>query len=192
MRYLALAAIVPAVVLLGGTASAEVPTLTSASSAIQPYTPDADGVTYNQELAPAGAGLSVVGIAAPQGTTVVLTTRGLLPERQYGAHVHVKPCGAAPADSGPHFQDKKDPVQPSVDPAYANPRNEVWLDFTTDRLGNAFAVARVPWRFGDREASSVVIHETHTHTEPGHAGTAGARLACLNADFGRVSNARSR
>ncbi|CAM3830556.1 superoxide dismutase family protein [Kibdelosporangium persicum] len=186
MRYLALAAIVPAAVLLGGTASAaEIPSLrvTSASSEIQPYHPGAEGVTYNQELAPAGAVLSVVGVEAPQGTTVLLTTRGLLPEREYGAHVHVKPCGAAPADSGPHFQDKKDPVQPSVDPAYANPRNEVWLDFTTDRQGNAFAVARVPWRFDGREASSVVIHETHTHTEPGHAGTAGARLACLSVDF---------
>jgi Cu-Zn family superoxide dismutase len=189
MRYLALAAVLPVLispVLTGGAASAaEIPALrvTTESAKIQPYEPNAGGVTYNQELAPAGAVLSVLGVSAPQGTTVLLTTQGLLPKRQYGAHVHVKPCGQAPADSGPHFQDQKDPVQPSVDPKYANPRNEVWLDFTTDRAGNGVAVARVPWGFGDREASSIVIHETHTHTEPGHAGTAGARLACLNADF---------
>ncbi|ONI70867.1 superoxide dismutase [Actinosynnema sp. ALI-1.44] len=186
MRYLALATIVPAVLLAGTTASAaEIPALhvTTASSKIEPYKPGTSGVTYNEKLAPAGATLSVLAVSAPQGSTVLLTTRGLLPGREYGAHVHVKPCGPAPADSGPHFQDKKDPVQPSVDPAYANPRNEIWLDFTTDQAGVGFAVARVPWGFGDREASSLVVHETHTHTEPGHAGTAGARLACLNADF---------
>jgi superoxide dismutase, Cu-Zn family len=186
MRYLALAAIVPAMVLTGGTGSAaEIPAMrvTTAASKIQAYKPNAGGVTYNPKLAPAGATLSVLSVSTPQGSTVLLTTQGLLPKRQYGAHVHVKPCGPAPADSGPHFQDKKDPVQPSVDPAYANPRNEIWLDFTTDRGGNGFAVARVKWGFGNREASSIVIHETHTHTDPGHAGTAGARLACLNAKF---------
>ncbi|RSM77626.1 superoxide dismutase [Kibdelosporangium aridum] len=186
MRYLALAAIVPAVVLIGGTGSAtEIPSMrvTTASSKIQAYKPNAGGVTYNPKLAPAGATLSVLSVSTPQGTTVLLTTQGLLPKRQYGAHVHVKPCGPAPADSGPHFQDKKDPVQPSVNPAYANPRNEIWLDFTTDRFGNGFAVSRVKWGFGEREASSIVIHETRTHTGAGHAGTAGARLACLTADF---------
>ncbi|ALG12543.1 superoxide dismutase family protein [Kibdelosporangium phytohabitans] len=186
MRYLALAAIVPAVLLAGGTVSAaEIPSLhvTTASAKIQPYEPGARGVTYNEKLAPSGATLSVLAVSSSNGSTVLLTTRGLLPKREYGAHVHVKPCGPAPADSGPHFQDEKDPVQPSVDPAYANSRNEIWLDFTTDQTGNGLAVARVPWGFGDREASSIVVHETHTHTDPGHAGTAGARLACLDADF---------
>nr|WP_042187857.1 superoxide dismutase [Kibdelosporangium sp. MJ126-NF4]CEL17296.1 hypothetical protein [Kibdelosporangium sp. MJ126-NF4]CTQ91475.1 hypothetical protein [Kibdelosporangium sp. MJ126-NF4] len=186
MRYLALAAIVPSVLLAGSTGSAaEIPSLrvTTASSTIQPYTPDAKGVTYNETLAPSGATLSVLGVSTPHGTTVLFTTQGLVPQRQYGAHVHVKPCGAAPADSGPHFQDQQDPVQPSVDPAYANPRNEIWLDFTTDRGGNGIAVAKVPWGFAGRQASSVVVHESHTHTDPGHAGTAGARLACLNAAF---------
>lgn len=186
MRYLALAAVVPSLLLVGSAATAAgIPSLhvTTASATIQPYRPGAEGVTYNEKLAPSGATLSVLGASSPAGATVLLTTKGLVPQRQYGAHVHVKPCGAAPADSGPHFQDRKDPVQPSVDPAYANPRNEVWLDFTTDRAGNGIALARVPWGFGAREASSVVVHETHTHTDPGHAGTAGARLACLNADF---------
>lgn len=187
MRYRLVAAIVLAPVLIGGSASAsaDVPSLrlTTASAKIQPYKPGTGGVTYDQKLAPSGAQLSVFGFSGPRSTTVLLNTRGLLPKRDYGAHVHVRPCGAAPADAGPHFQDKKDPVQPSVDPAYANPRNEIWLDFTTDRLGNGFAVTTVPWGFGDRAAGSVVVHATHTHTDPGHAGTAGARLACLNAEF---------
>lgn len=188
MRYRALAVAAAALVLIGPVlpvSAGEVPSLrvTTASSKIQPYKPGAGGVTYNPKLAPAGAHVSVLSVSAPKSTTVLLSTQGLLPQRQYGAHVHVKPCGPAPADSGPHFQDKKDPVQPSVDPAYANPRNEIWLDFTTDRAGNGIAVAKVPWGFGGRAAASVVIHETHTHTGPGHAGTAGARLACLTAGF---------
>jgi Cu-Zn family superoxide dismutase len=157
--------------------------VTTAAAKIQPYKPGAGGVTYDQKLAPSGAQLSVLGFSGARSTTVLLNTRGLLADRAYGAHVHVRACGASPNDSGPHFQDKKDPVQPSVDPAYANPRNEIWLDFTTDGMGNGFAVANVPWGFGDRHAASVVVHATHTHTDPGHAGTAGARLACLNVDF---------
>lgn len=86
-------------------------------------------------------------------------------------------------DAGPHFQHTPDPVKPSVDPAYANPRNELWLDFTTDRVGTARTTSTVDWKFGPRRAHSVVIHEMHTHSDPGHAGTAGARLACLDVGF---------
>lgn len=185
VRSLTVIATVVATMAVGSVAAAAPPGVhvTTASATVEPYVPGAKAVTYNQTLAPAGARLTVFGLSAERGSTVVLSTRGLVPKRQYGAHVHVKACGAAPADSGPHFQDVKDPVQPSVDPAYANPRNEVWLDFTTDATGNGFALAHVPWAFGDRPAESVVVHETHTHTDPGHAGTAGARLACINADF---------
>jgi superoxide dismutase, Cu-Zn family len=107
----------------------------------------------------------------------------LLPNRAYGAHVHVKKCGAAPADAGPHYQNVVDPKQPSVDPAYANPRNEIWLDVHTDRHGFAFTSSTVDWRFTDRHAQSVVVHNEHTHTKPGEAGTAGPRLACVNVSF---------
>ncbi|MBP2324405.1 Cu-Zn family superoxide dismutase [Kibdelosporangium banguiense] len=185
MRYLSLAALALAGVLHGEAASADTPTLrlTTASSRIQSYKPGATGVTYDQKLAPAGAQLSVFAFSSSRSTTVVLNTRGLLPKREYGAHVHVSPCGQAPTDAGPHFQNKKDPIQPSVNPAYANPRNEIWLDFTTDRQGAGAAMATVPWGFNNRDASSIVIHATHTHTVPGQAGAAGARLACLTADF---------
>lgn len=76
-----------------------------------------------------------------------------------------------------------DPVQPSVDPAYANPRNEVWLDFHTDAAGTAVNHATGDWQFRGRNANSFALHEEHTRTAPGEAGAAGARPACLNAQF---------
>jgi superoxide dismutase, Cu-Zn family len=184
LRSLTVAAVITT---LGASSAAAVPwdgalRVTTAAAPAEAFQPDAGAVTYSP-LVPSGAQLAVLAVSTSKSTSVLLSVQGLLPHRAYGAHVHVKPCGPAPADSGPHFQNVPDPVQPSVDPKYANPRNEIWLDFTTDPTGNAVTVSHVPWGFGDRMAGSVVIHETHTHTDPGHAGTAGARLACLNAEF---------
>jgi superoxide dismutase, Cu-Zn family len=148
------------------------------------YAPGTHAVTYRPDLVPAGARAHVFSLsAAHAGTTTMLVVAGLRPGRAYGAHAHAQPCGATGDAAGPHFQHAPDPVKPSVDPAYANPRNEIWLDFTTDRLGTGFARSAVDWTFDTRRARSVVIHETHTHTDPGHAGTAGPRLACLDVDF---------
>ena len=143
-------------------------------------------VTYNPELAPTGAHLSAT--FSPDdsgGTRVALDVEGLRPSRGYAAHAHVKPCGPTPADAGPHFQDKADPAagpdKPSTDPAYANPENEVWLDFHTDQDGAGHAETDVPFRFVEnRSPRSIVIHEGGaTMTDMGHAGTAGGRAACL-------------
>ncbi|WP_326690617.1 superoxide dismutase family protein [Streptomyces sp. NBC_01795] len=136
-------------------------------------------VTYNLRKVPAGADIRAVRRATRHATSVGIVVRGLPAHRTYGAHVHTKPCGARPDDSGPHYQHVKDPVQPSTDPRYANPRNEVWLDFTTNAKGIGTATSRHRWNFRAGEARSIVLHETATHTEPGHAGQAGARLACL-------------
>ncbi|WP_407566459.1 superoxide dismutase family protein [Streptomyces sp. 184] len=142
-----------------------------------------DGLTYDPALVPVGAGVNVLEVARDGRTSIRLGLTGLLPGRTYGAHVHTKPCGATPDLAGPHYQDEPDPVQPSVDPAYANPENEVWLDFTTDGRGNAYTSARQDWRFRAGEARSVVVHEHATMTHPGEAGMAGARLACLSVPF---------
>ena len=72
---------------------------------------------------------------------------------------------------------------PSTDPKYANPENEVWLDFQTDAKGDATVASTVPFKFRAGEANAVVIHANHTATEPGKAGTAGDRLACITASF---------
>jgi superoxide dismutase, Cu-Zn family len=173
MRRTAAVLIAVLIAALPGTAAAEPPRLVAVSGELGTYRPD---------LVPEGARATVLGLPMA-GTTVVLSVRGLVPHRHYGAHVHTKPCGPAPADSGPHYQDQVDPVHPSTDPAYANPDNEIWLDFGTDAHGAAVTSSTVDWAFGERRGASVVIHETHTHTAPGEAGTAGARLACLTVRF---------
>ncbi|WP_433508036.1 superoxide dismutase family protein [Pseudonocardia halophobica] len=144
-----------------------------------------DAITYNPQLVPAGATAKVTSSTEGTSSTVTLAVTGLVPNRTYGSHAHQKPCGPAAADSGPHFQHVADPVSPSVDPAYANPQNEVWLDFTTDAQGAASVTAtQAQWAFTDQAApQSVVIHAMKTATEPGKAGTAGDRVGCVTVDF---------
>ncbi|NUT46722.1 MAG: superoxide dismutase [Saccharothrix sp.] len=129
---------------------------------------------------PVGARADVAVAPVDGGTVVLLRTTGLLPNRDYGAHAHVNPCGPDPVDAGPHYQHVQGGA---TDPAFANPRNEIWLDFTTDAFGRGSAVARVEWLFDERRAGSIVLHEEHTHTEPGQAGTAGARVGCITVPF---------
>ncbi len=140
-------------------------------------------LTYDVARVPLGAKLSTGTSVVGGRTTVELKVSGLLPDTKYGSHVHTKPCGAKPADSGPHYQHEKDPVSPSVDPKFANAQNEIWLDLTTDAQGSGSATATVDWEFRKGEANAVVIHAAHTSTEHGKAGTAGDRLACLTAQF---------
>ena len=187
------ATLVGAVLLAGGLAacSSEAP---PSSPAVEPVAetdvaaPAASGdqpkgITYDVARVPVGAKLSASSSVENGQTTVELRVSGLLPDTKYGSHVHTKPCGAKPADSGPHYQNAKDPVSPSVDPQFANPQNEIWLDFTTDAQGAATGRATVRWEFRKGEANSVVVHAAHTSTEHGKAGTAGDRLACLTAAF---------
>lgn len=157
-----------------------------AQGEFETYREDADAITYDTVLVPVGAQIGVLSSRTSEGgTRVVLAVRGLVPEREYGAHVHVGECGASGDDAGPHFQYVQDPKPgPSVDPEYANPENEIWLDFTTNEEGEGLSASKVAWRFpDDRRPRSVVIHEHHTLTGPGEAGMAGARLACLNVPF---------
>src|SRR4029450_2813644 len=142
--------------------------------------PNMVAVTYDQTAVPLGAKVFKLSLHDSHGTVVLLGVSGLAPSHEYGAHVHTKPCGANPADSGPHYQNTPDPHQPSTDPAYANNRNEIWLDFTTDPQGNGFVTSKVDWTVTDpQHPRSVVLHEHHTHT----GGAAGARLACITATF---------
>lgn len=188
MRLLPAALLAAALTTLAVPAQASAATppvhVATAHGTFAAYAPGARAVTYRPDLVPAGSRGRVFSVsAAHAGTVTALVVTGLLPGHAYGAHAHAQPCGATGDAAGPHFQHVPDPVKPSVDPAYANPRNEIWLDFTTDHAGTGSALSTVDWTFGDRRARSVVIHETHTHTDPGHAGTAGARLACLDVGF---------
>ncbi|KRV46548.1 superoxide dismutase [Wenjunlia vitaminophila] len=137
-------------------------------------------VTHDVHGVPPGSHVWLAERAGERDTWLTLRVHGLRPDHTYGIHVHTEPCGRQPKDSGPHYQDQVDPRQPSVDPAYANPRNEVWLDLTTDRHGAGEATAHQRWRFRPGQARSVVLHQHGTSTERGHAGTAGDRLACVS------------
>ena len=182
------------VLLLAGCANTTTVQQTAASSSSSVRTvqvsetfesdPTGPAVTYDDDLVPAGARGAVQARSGEGTTTVRLAVRGLEPQRWYGAHVHTEPCGALPEDAGPHFQHSVDPVQPSVDPTFANPQNEIWLDFTTDETGSGSTESTVAWTFpDDRRPGSVVVHEMQTSHEPGHAGTAGDRAACISVDF---------
>jgi Cu-Zn family superoxide dismutase len=145
--------------------------------------PQPPAITYDPALIPSSATGTIAVASADNKTKVTLAVKGLPANHEYGAHVHTKQCGPQPADSGPHYQDKNDPVTPSTDPAYANAKNEVWLDFMTDAQGDASVASTVDWKFRPGGANSVVIHAMHTATEQGKAGTAGNRLACITAAF---------
>ncbi|WP_234365355.1 superoxide dismutase family protein [Streptomyces sp. RTd22] len=119
----------------------------------------------------------------PRGTFVFLALRGVDPDHHFGIHVHTRSCGTKPDSSGPHYQNMEDPEQPSTNPKYANPRNEMWLDLTTNSRGDGRAKSLVKWHFRPGEARSVVIHEHGTATHMGRAGVAGDRVACINVPF---------
>ncbi|WP_232660764.1 superoxide dismutase [Pseudonocardia sp. TRM90224] len=143
-----------------------------------------DAITYDTALVPAGAHGAVSATNDGTNMTVTLALRGVRPNYRYGAHAHTQPCGAKGDDAGPHFQFQVDPVKPSVDPAYANPQNEIWLDLSTDPTGAGSSETKVAWVFPvDRRAKSVIVHSMQTSTEPGKAGTAGGRAACITVAF---------
>lgn len=127
-----------------------------------------DALTYDTRLVPAGARVEITELADPFGTRVEARLRGLVPGRAYGMHVHTSPCGADPAAAGPHYQHRP--------AATADPVNEVWLDFRTDRDGEGRAEALQDWEFRKGGARSVIIHDRQ--------GGAGERAACFTVPFG--------
>ncbi|MDR7302228.1 superoxide dismutase family protein [Haloactinomyces albus] len=149
-----------------------------------PYSEEAVAVTYNTDQVPVGATARVISTPLPgDHTQVIMALHDLKPNSSYGAHVHAQPCGPSGADAGPHFQQIQAPEGVSGDPTYANPNNEVWLDFRTDSDGDAVTTAFGDWDLRERDPDSIVIHKNPTKTAPGVAGEAGTRLACINVRF---------
>jgi Cu-Zn family superoxide dismutase len=184
MRGVAVLVVVLAGGCAGGAPTVSETTPSVVSGTFAPYASGVVAVSYDPALVPAGATATVTITQAAPGTQIQLAVTGLRPDRAYGAHLHQKPCGAEGSAAGPHYQHQPDPAAsaspPSVDPTYANPENEVWLDFTTDASGAATSTAKQPWTFGASRPGSLVIHGEKTKTAPGHAGDAGARVACLS------------
>jgi Cu-Zn family superoxide dismutase len=143
-------------------------------------------VTYDEELVPAGATITVdQRITGGDSMAVSVTVEGARAGHTFGAHVHTDPCTADPDAAGAHYQNA-----PGEEPWRANPRNEVWLDFTTDTSGLGAATARQEWVFREGGARSLVLHE-HATSSGGHhgetPGDAGERVACFTVPFAGVS-----
>ncbi|QYC44388.1 Copper/zinc superoxide dismutase (SODC) [Nonomuraea coxensis DSM 45129] len=132
---------------------------------------DTGAIAYDRKLVPEGAQASVTVESSAGVTRTSLVAEGLLPGRRYGAHLHTKPCGGKPDESGPHYQHH---------PGQVTPESEVWLDFTTDGEGAGRATARQDWALDpDRLPGSLVIHAKPTVSSGPQAGAAGDRVACL-------------
>ncbi|GAA1982462.1 superoxide dismutase family protein [Kitasatospora viridis] len=170
-----------ALVALGspGAGAAEPVTVAGGAFAPAAAAPGPTALSFAPDLVPLGAGARVLAVAEGGRTRLTLSVRGLAPDHDYPAHVHTRSCGSAPADSGPHYQDRVDPVQPSTDPAYANDRNELHLLLHTDADGNGEATAEVAWTFRPGGANSLVLHAGPDAA--GHAPT--DRVGCVNAAF---------
>jgi len=156
------------------------PPYETASGTFLPYRPGSTAISYDPAVVPPGATATLTITRSGYGTDVRLAVTGLIPNRTYGAHLHTNPCGADPSAAGGHYQNHPDPVTPSVNPVYANPRNEVWLDFTASPTGTASSTSSHGWGF-DAAAPprALVLHAEHTMTAAGVAGKAGTRVACL-------------
>ncbi|MPY96960.1 MAG: superoxide dismutase family protein [Actinophytocola sp.] len=142
-----------------------------------------DAFTYNQQLAPVGAEMAIEMTPSGDSATFSLEVTGLQPNRGYAAHAHADKCGPNPDASGGHFQHQPAPDSGSeTDPKYVNPKNEIWLDLTTDAKGNGSAKATLDYELTDWDRPrSVVVHAAQkTSTAQGKAGVSGDRVACLS------------
>jgi hypothetical protein len=120
-----------------------------------------------------GAYAQVAANTSGTSTTVYLVVYGLQAAaagQVHGAHVHTGPCVAGNgAIAGPHYNAG----------GAASPTTEVWLDFTIQPNGSAYATTTVPFVIPPGAAMSVVVHAAPTAT----GGAAGARIACLPVAF---------
>ncbi|WP_155370811.1 superoxide dismutase family protein [Catellatospora vulcania] len=185
MRIITRAAAMPAALALAAFAAAQPTPPPQVEAAFSTYAPGAAAVTYDTTLVPAGATVRLALADTDTTPKVTLWLTGLNPDHTYGAHLHQRPCGPDGAAAGPHYQHTADPAatpeKPSADPAYANATNEVWLDFTTGPDGSAQSSATHQWPFNEQNPPrSLILHAEATQTAAGHAGMAGARLACVN------------
>jgi Cu-Zn family superoxide dismutase len=127
------------------------------------FSPGIPAVTYDPVAVPETGKIRVVVLREGEAS---LAVTGLAPDRFFGAHLNTGECGPSAVDVGPHYQHIVSP-----DPLFANPENEVWLDFTTDNQGLASSSSVHAWPFDPaRPPRSIIIDD----------GKPAARLACVN------------
>jgi len=143
--------IVPALVVLGaltaGPAQADGATVTAG-----------DIHAFATSIDPAITGHARMVRTADGKTIVTVHVEGLLPDTEYGSHVHKQAC--ADGNAGTHY--RFDPTGPALPP------NEIWPEFTTNAAGVGNGRAVVDATAGPT-AIAVVIHA------PG-----GAKIACAD------------
>jgi len=127
------------------------------------FTPGVPAVTYDPYSVPESGKVRVIVLREGEAS---LAISGLGPHRYFGAHMNTGECRPSGVDIGPRYQHTV-----NSDPVFANPENEVWLDFTTDGNGRATSTSVHAWPFdSDRPPRSIVIDD----------GNTAARLACVN------------
>ncbi len=107
------------------------------------------------------------------GIEVTLMVSGLPNNREFGSHLHKAECEMGMA--GGHYQHVPAPDGGATNPMFANPDNEVWLDFTTSGTGTATSKASVDFVPPAGSAKAIIVHDRKT----GDGGVAGPKLACL-------------
>lgn len=107
------------------------------------------------------------------GIEVTLMVSGLPNNREFGSHLHKAECEMGMA--GGHYQHVPAPDGGATNPMFANPDNEVWLDFTTGGTGTATSKATVDFVPPVGSAKAIIVHDRKT----GDGGVAGPKLACL-------------
>jgi superoxide dismutase, Cu-Zn family len=127
------------------------------------FVPGVPAVTYDPSSVPETGRIRVVVMREGEAS---LAVTGLAPDRFFGAHLSTGMCGPSAVDTGPRYQHVTNP-----DPGFANPDNEVWLDFITDGHGLAASSTVHAWPFDpERPPRSIVIDDGNVNT----------RLACVN------------
>jgi Cu-Zn family superoxide dismutase len=170
VRKLAIAFVLAApVVLIAATATAASTdhhakvTASFASPALYKTHP---AVAYDRQSVPTGSQVEVMERSNDKGGLVVtLRVWGLDPNRRYDAYVYTKRCGATPAAAGRRTQNGPNKEH--------FPQNEVWLNFKTNRRGDASPQVWQYWTFNPGQANSVVIQSHAT----------GGRVACVSVPF---------
>lgn len=123
----------------------------------------------------------VKAVSTSSGETIVTFGVTGIPEsyrgRTFGVHVHVNPCGASPADIGPHYAN---PKAAASDPLK---KREIWLDFTVTKAGTGHSKTVHPYLIAPGAANAVVIHEQPTDKDTGDAGD---RWVCTSVPFGNT------
>jgi len=127
------------------------------------FIPGVPAVTYDPAAVPE---TGTVRVMVQRQGEASMAVAGFMPDRFFGAYLNTGECGPSGVDTGPRYQHTVNP-----DPVYANPENEVWLDFTTNSDGLASSFSVHAWPFDPaRPPRSLIIDDGQTAT----------RLACVN------------